>query len=74
MHRVNKLSKEQMFQWIVENNATITRGPYIVWTRLDGTTFKCNFTLSAGGTQYGAAETLEEAIQEAYYSQIMELQ
>lgn len=74
MHRVNKLSKEQMFDWIVENNATIDRCPSSVWTRLDGTTFNCNFTLSAGNTRYSAAPTLEEAIQEAYYSQIMELQ
>lgn len=63
MTRINKLTKEQMFDWIVENNASIDRCPAMVWTRTDGTTFKCNFTLSAGNTQYAAAPTLEEAIQ-----------
>lgn len=57
------MTKEEMFDWIVENNAQILRSPKMLWTREDGSTFYSNFTLSSGNTQWSAAETLEEAIE-----------
>lgn len=56
------MTKEQMMQWIIDNNAQILRGPAMKWTNAQGEEFYCNFTLAAKNTQYPAFPTLEEAI------------
>ena len=57
------MTKEEMFNWIVDNNAQISRCPTSLWTREDGSKFYCNFGLSSRDTQWPAAPTLAEAIQ-----------
>lgn len=57
------MTKEEMFDWLVDNNAQIMRGPSMKWTREDGSTFYCNFTLAAHNIQYPAFPTMVEAIE-----------
>jgi hypothetical protein len=59
------MSDAECFQWIVANNAQIMRDSAGQWTRKDGSTFMCNFTLASGNTQWAAAPTLKEAIEQA---------
>ncbi len=57
------MTKEEMFGWIVDNNAEILRSHCMTWRRPDGSTFTTNFVLNSGGTRWPAAETLQEAIE-----------
>ena len=59
------MTDAECFKWIVDNNAQIMREPAMRWGRADGTSFMCNFTLSSNGTQWAAAPTLKEAIENA---------
>lgn len=56
------MTKEEMFDWLVNNNVQIMREPPMKWTKPSGETFTCNFTMSANNTQYPAFASLEEAI------------
>lgn len=59
------MTKEQMFDWLVDNRASIQYHPLTRWEREDGSVFYSNFIMSANGTQFGPAESLEQAIKEA---------
>ncbi len=58
------MSKEEMFEWLIKNRISIFYYPKTKWTREDGTEFYSDFTLSSPSTQFGAYETIEEAIKD----------
>ena len=60
------MTKIEMFDWIIKNNAQITRSHNMRWNRPDGSVFYNNFVLSSNHTQWPAFPTLEEAIQHAF--------
>ena len=71
-----EMTKSEMFDLIVDNNAEIMRTLPMKWTRQDGSTYTTNFVLRSNNTQWPAAETLGEAIKYAaktvklYYDKI----
>lgn len=59
------MNKSEMFDWLIDNKASIFYHPLAKWTKENGEVFYTDFILSAKGTQFAPAETLEEAINQA---------
>ena len=58
-------TKEEMFDWLIENKITIEYHRPIRWVKEDGSEFYCNFTMNTTTSRFSPAPTVEEAIIES---------
>lgn len=58
-------TKEEMFDWLIENKISIEYHYPTTWIREDGSKFSCNFTMNSPTSRFAAAPTVEEAIIES---------
>lgn len=56
------------YRWIKAQKGLTLQSDVTVWTRPDGSSFTSSHRLAANGTQYAAAETLDELINAAMTS------
>lgn len=58
-------TKEEMFDWLIENKITIEYHYPVKWIREDGSEFYCDFTMNTATSRFSSASTVEEAIIES---------
>jgi DNA/RNA-binding domain of Phe-tRNA-synthetase-like protein len=63
---MNKLTREELFNWMLSNKISISYNSPMTWVDADGTKWKSNWVVSDGTTQYATLKTLEDTLQEAY--------